>query len=129
MSSFDERLANERRHLLEGPAPDERPGGLGTVRFLAWCSGSAEQVIERAKAVLTVVNMHNAGEWPSEVRWRELLPSWFVLCCGPELSQEQAEAETARWRVLSRNEQIQWEEERAWSLANWTYRLSDNFFL
>jgi hypothetical protein len=121
MSSFHERLANERRHLLEGPAPDEKPGGLGTVRFLGWCSGNAEQVIERARAVLALVNQHSAGEPPSDVEWGELLPAWFVSRCGPELSQEQAEEETARWRALSRDEQIRWEEERRWSLADWIY--------
>jgi hypothetical protein len=121
MSTFQERLANERRHLIEGPAPAEKPGGMGTVRFMVRCSGNAEQVIEKAKAVLMVVNENSAGEWPSDDRWRELLPSWFVARCGPDLSQEQAEAETARWRALSRDEQIRWEEERRWSLANWIY--------
>lgn len=121
MSTFQERLAKERHHLLESPAPDEKPGGLGTVRFVAWCVGNAEQVIEKAKAVLMVINTHSDGEWPSDDRWRGLLPSSFVSRFAPELSQEQAEAEVARWRTLSREEQVQWEEERQWSLANWTY--------
>jgi hypothetical protein len=121
MSIVQEHLTNERRHLIESPAVDEKPGGMGTVRFIAWCSGTPGQVIEKAKAVLIAVSDNSTGEWPSTDRWRELLPSWFVARCGPELSQEQAEAETARWRGLSRDEQIRWEEERRWSLANWVY--------
>jgi hypothetical protein len=120
MSTFQERIANERRHLLDGPAPDEKPGGLGTVRFLGWCSGSAEQIIERAKAVLTVVNQHSAGEWPTDQTWRELLPAWFVARCGPELSQEEAEAEMARRKKLPPEEQKRAAEE-GWSLLNWIY--------
>lgn len=123
MSTFQKRLSNELHHLLESSASDEKPGGLGTVRFIAWCSSKAEQVIEKVKAVLMVVNNHSAGEWPSDDRWRELLPSWFVSRCAPDLSQEQAEAEAARWRALSRDEQVRWEEEREWSLANWIYWL------
>lgn len=121
MSTFQERLANEHRHLIEGPLPDEKPGGMRTVRFIAWCRGNAQQVIESSKVVLMIVNENSAGEWPNDDKWRELLPSWFVARCGPELSQEQAEAEMARWRTLTREEQVREEESELWSLSNWIY--------
>jgi hypothetical protein len=121
MSISPERLEKERRHLTEGPAPDEKPGGMGTVRFIARCPGNAGQVLDKAKAVLKAVNQHSTGAWPSDDQWREFLPEWFVSRCAPELTQEQAEAETARWRKLSREEQVRWEEERQWSVGNWVY--------
>lgn len=120
MPTFQERLQEEWRHLIEGPAPDEKPGGLGTVRFIAWCPANAAQVLEKAKAVLKVVNRHSTGEWPNDDKWKELLPNWFVKSCSPELSQAEAEAELARWRQLPREEQIR-EEEDLWSLSNWVY--------
>lgn len=120
MSTFQERLANERRHLLEGPAPDEKPGGLGTVRFIAWCSSDAEQVVERAKTVLKAVNKASMGEWPTDHAWRKLLPEWFVARFGPDLSQEEAEAEAARIIKLPPADQKRAAEE-GWSLRGWIY--------
>lgn len=120
MSLFEECIARERRHLLEGPAPDERPGGLGTVRLIVWCELGAEQVIERAREVLTLVNQHGAGEWPSDDDWRNSLPEWFVFRCAPDMSQAESDAELARWQSLSPEEQSEWAAE-PWSLENWIY--------
>lgn len=121
MSTHQESVAKERLRLGQRAPDDESPGGMGTVRFIARCIGNAPQVMERAKAVLKVINENSDGEWPSNDKWRELLPSWFVARCGPELSQQQAEAEAARWRSLPRDAQIRWEAERPWPLADWIY--------
>jgi len=121
MSTFANDLENERRRLMHGPRPGEKPSGLGTVRFRVRCPGNAEQVLEKAKAVLNIVNQRSSSDWPSEEEWRRALPAWFVSRFAPELSQERAEEELRRWRALSREEQIRWEEEQEWSLSNWIY--------
>lgn len=115
-----DRLANERRRLVSGPAADERPGGLGTVRFVACSQGNSADVILNAKTVLNVVNQVSRGAWPSGDGWRSVLPQWFVARCAPEMTVEEAEKEMARRKRLPRHEQDRAAREN-WSLLNWLY--------
>ncbi len=119
MSTFNDRLANEYRHLVVGPTSDEMPGGLGTVRFNVSCDANAEQVIGNAKEVLIAINRASTENWPTDAEWREILPDWFVDRCSPELSQKEAELELERRRKLSPELRTQAAEE--WSLLNWLY--------
>jgi hypothetical protein len=121
--SFQELLQREWRHLTYGVDPGEHPGGLGTNRFIARSKYNSQQTLDRAKAVLKIVNENSAGEWPSDARWRELLPDWFVSRCAPEMTKEEAQAETIKWRKLTREEQVRWDSEHQWSLGEWLYWL------
>jgi hypothetical protein len=118
---FENRLASERLHLIGGPAREEKPGGLGTVRFVAKCKGNAPEVLEKAKETLKAVNENSLPEWPSIDRWRQILPAWFVNRCAPERSQEEAENWLTWWKSLTPAEQKKVLAEEEWSLSNWIY--------
>ena len=53
--------------------------------FAVDCSGDADAVLGRATAVLGVVLEQDPADWPSDERWGELLPAWFLERCrgGP----------------------------------------------
>lgn len=93
------------------------------MRFIAKCPGDAPQVLERSKQVLKAVNENSLPVWPPDDRWPALLPEWFVDRCGPEMSQEEAEAWLAWWKALPDAEQKRVEADKAWSLFNWIYWL------
>lgn len=112
-------LEAERCRLDTPPAESDRPGGLGTVRFLARCPGDAPAVLARAAEVMRVVNHHSTGDWPTNDAWRSLLPGWFVHRCAPERTREEAETWLAQWRQLPPDEQSRMDRESAWSLLNW----------
>ena len=124
MSSFIEKIDRELRHLLDGVASDERPAGLGAVRFVVQCAGDSRQVLSKAKAVLTKVDQVAIEEWPADAILREALPGWFVARCAPEQTRDEAEASLKRWRTLSTDEQARVEREKEWSLSSWLYWLT-----
>ena len=76
--------SDELRRLWNGPRPDERPWPMDDA-FAVDCSGDADAVLGRATAVLGVVLEQDPADWPSDERWRELLPAWFLEPCrgGP----------------------------------------------
>ncbi len=114
-----DRLARELRHLKEGPSLDEKPAGMGMVRFVARCEGNSSQILAKAKTVLEKIDKASLHEWPSDSAWSKNLPEWFLARCAPELSQEKAEAELARRKSLPPEEQKRADDE--WSLLNWIY--------
>lgn len=114
-------LEAERRRLDTPPAESDRPGGLGTVRFLARCPGDAPAVLARALEVMRIVNRHSMGDWPTDDAWRALLPGWFVDRCAPEMTREESEAWMAQWRQLPPDEQSAMRRRTGWSLDGWIY--------
>lgn len=114
------RIQRELQRLSTSPCADEKPLGLGTVRFIAWSHGDAGGVLERAKSVLALLD-NNAGKKLDESTWKMILPPWFVSRCARQLSGEEAELELARLSRLSPREQLNLEKEAAWSLSNWIY--------
>jgi hypothetical protein len=96
-------------------------GGVGTIDVVA-TAPAPESVLGRCREVLAVVIDHQAGDWPDVSAWRELLPSWFVEAC-PDESPEETERWLAWWRSLPREQQVEAERARAWSLADWLYWL------
>jgi hypothetical protein len=121
--SMKERGQNERRHLVAPPDPNEKPLGLGTERLIVCCPGNANNVLEKAKSVLRIINQYDGENWPDQDHWKNILPDWFVRNCGPDLSSEEAEAELARLSNLSPQEQLEEEKTAVWSLSNWLYYL------
>ena len=111
----------ELRFLREGPRQGEKPGALGTVRFIARCPGNAHEVLRKTKEVLEVVLAHDKDDWPPDADWGTLLPEWFVSACAKEQSQEEAEASLKRWQSLPREEQGREEDERCWTVDGWMY--------
>jgi len=96
-------------------------GGVGIVEVVA-SAVAPELLLQRCREVLGVVIDHQAGDWPDVSRWRELLPSWFVEDCVDE-SPEETDRWLEWWRSLPREQQVEAEQARAWSLEGWLYWL------
>jgi hypothetical protein len=115
--SMDAEL--ERRHIATGPEPGERPTGLILMTVTAVSDGRAQDVLVRAKEVLSAVLANRDTSDLDE--WRRLLPPWFVDRCAPERTREEAERWLAWWRKLPPAEQGPAEDAKGWSLADWLY--------
>ena len=102
---------------------DEKPVGLGTVRFVAQCGTDSQQVLSKAKSVLTEVDQVALREWPGDSTWREILPAWFVARCAAEQTREEAETWLKWWRALPPDEQAEVERNKPWSLTAWLHWL------
>ncbi len=77
-------LVSERRRILEGPRPDEKPGAVATSAFRAICDQKARTVLDRAREVLlTVHRLGYAGVWPDFDRWNAEIPAYFRTNCAP----------------------------------------------
>jgi hypothetical protein len=117
------RVKDELRHLLMPNEPDEKPEGLGIVRFNVFCSGNSNDVLRKCKEVLEAVLRESSDKWPSDDCWLTILPPWFIQQCSEELSQEEEEKWLAWWRRLSPEEQNRVNQEEKWSLSDWLYWL------
>ena len=84
----------------------------------------AIEVVEKAKAVLRVINERSLGSWPSDADWGRLLPSWFVERCEPVKSEAESQAWLAWWRGLSDDQMADVERNQAWTLDGWLYSLT-----
>ena len=111
--------ADELRHLFTKPSPEDKVEGAGLILFNVHCSGNANQVHQNSREVLAVVLSQYEKNWPSENEWLQLLPKWFVERCAPERTIEEEEENLAKWRTLSREEQIRETEEELWSVMDW----------
>lgn len=105
MLDFKNAIVKEAERLISPPNDECKPEGMGTVRFVCQTNGDCREVIEKAKAVLQVVNRHSQGNWPDDEQWTQVLPKEFVAEFGPEMTAEAAEEEMARRRTLSLDQQ------------------------
>lgn len=110
--------AEELRHLSEGVHPNDYVKGMGLVVFEANCNNNAEYVLQKCKEVFQVILSYEHENWPSENEWYKLLPKWFISICASEKTPEEEEEYLAKWRKLSREEQIL-EEQNSWSVLEW----------
>lgn len=117
------RLAEELRRLDNGPAPGEKPGGAGTVRFIAPCPLGAAEVLDRVKSVLQTVDEVALSGGLSDAQWEARLPGWFTARCAPPVSREEAERRLAWEKSLPPDEQARLNRETEWSLDAWLYWL------
>jgi hypothetical protein len=115
----EDMTSDELRRLFDGPLPGEEPGGAGLETATARCAGDAPEVLARAREVMAAVLTNSAGTWPSELEWRELLPSWFVEACADEETPEQTRQRLARWEHMTLAERALETENEAWSVDNW----------
>lgn len=103
---------DELDRLLFGPEPGQKPGGLGTVWFVARCPGNSDVVLKRCKRVLgAALRLSSEGEFREEV-WASAMPSWFVNQCPAKPSQQELEALLR----LPLEERIRLERETRWPL-------------
>ena len=123
MLDFTNAIEKESVRLNTTPQADVKPDGMGTVQFVCHTKGDSDRVVEKAKAVLTLVNEHSRKAWPNNDQWRGILPEWFLAECGPELTVEQAERQVELERHLSFEQRAALEREARWSAADWTYWL------
>ena len=108
---------DELDRLLFGPEPGQKPAGMGTVRFVVYCPGNSDVVLERCKGVLeSALRLSSEGEFREDV-WASSLPSWFVARCPKELSQQALEE---RLR-LPLEERLRLEREERWPLQAFVY--------
>ncbi|MFM7887132.1 MAG: hypothetical protein ACKPCM_10675 [Pseudanabaena sp.] len=117
------KVTDELNHLLMLNEPDKKIGGLGIVRFNAFCSGNSNDVLRKCKEVLEAFLRGSGDKWPSDDCWLTILPQWFIQQCSEELSLEEQEKWLVWWRGLSPEEQSQLNKEEQWSLSEWLYWL------
>ncbi|HAZ45733.1 MAG TPA: hypothetical protein DDW76_36525 [Cyanobacteria bacterium UBA11369] len=110
---------DELRHLFAAPSSEDEVEGAGIILFNVYCPGNANEVLQNCREVLAVVLQQYEKNWPSDDEWQELLPKWFVERCAPERTIEEEEENLAKWRTLSREEQIREIEEELWSVMDW----------
>lgn len=113
------RFSDELRRIRAGPGVDEKPEGLGIVRFVASCPDGAAGCVGRAAEVLEVVVRNSMTGWLDDEFWPAVLPDWFVKACGPESTPEESAAWLAWWRTLSSVEKAKAEASVQWSLLDW----------
>ncbi len=112
---------DERRHLLEGPAREERPRGVGIVSITAKTHGDATSVLSRAQEVMRIIVDCAGTPWPKPDEWRALLPEWFLAASGPERTTEEIEQWLRWWRSLPPDISGRVEREQKWSLDDWLF--------
>jgi len=117
----DERYERELRRLAASAPAGESAPGTKPASFVATCRGDAEDVLARAKEVLRLVAVQALGDWPSEEKWRGILPGWFVDHFAPPMSEQELAVWVARWSAMSPRKQEKAARERPWSLVDWLH--------
>jgi hypothetical protein len=115
------QIESELQRLNGAPAPDEKPGGVGTVSFVARCPFGAKDVLARVISVWKIIDQVALSDWPTVEQWNMKLPEWFTSACTSPMTQQQADAWLAGWKRLTPVEQARAESEKKWSLENWLY--------
>jgi hypothetical protein len=123
MNTLEADLQAELRRLQFGPNQGER----AFVIRVSFTADDPAAVIARAREALMAVLTH-VRSWPTEERWPELLPAWFVRRCAPEqpdgpvdgLSSDAAASPLAAWQALTPEQQIA-HAQGPWALSDWLY--------
>lgn len=105
-------MSSEFERLKHGVKPDQTPGGMGTVRFIAKCNGDAETVLSTCKATLTAILELVGKRCSEESVWRSSLPKRFVDACPPFPSAEEMEA----YNQLPLEERVERDRTEGWPL-------------
>jgi hypothetical protein len=115
------KIQEELKRIRTRPAFDEKPDGVGTVRFFVHYEGFAETLLQRTKSLLVIVDKIALSGWLADEEWGSRLPEWFTNACSPSMSTAQAEEWLTTWRRLTREQQDEVEATKKWSLENWLY--------
>jgi hypothetical protein len=90
------------------------------IRVLLTCPAGASECLAKLQEVLEPIEQVGVA-WPTAESWERTLPHWFVSACAKPMSASEAEAYVARWRTMSREEQIEADKGEQWSLPDWLY--------
>jgi hypothetical protein len=85
----------------------------------------------KLKEVLITVNSIESSD-SLEVIQFEKIPAWFASECTKPLTETEMQIWLAKWRSLSTEEQLIFEEEKGWSLEDWLHWMKSenrNWFL
>lgn len=99
-----------------GPEPGQSIGGLGTVRIIARCAGDSEQVLAKAKEVLSILISNEPVSVTDLGKWADALPEWLVSQFVPEPTKEEMDI----YLALPYEERMKPEHNRP-SLKAWLY--------
>jgi hypothetical protein len=120
-----ERLQRELIFLRCGPRPDSKSLGVGTVRFDGSTAKESQEVIEKMKEVLTVLDefvIHEEREiWPDDAQLISILPPWFNQACALPMTELQSNALLIRRSKMTSIERRKSVEESQWSIDNWLH--------
>jgi hypothetical protein len=115
------KVADEVRHLADGPRQNELPDDELLVRVWLRSEAPVHAVVAKCKQVLDTVVQIDGDSWPSEALWAKILPVWFVEGCAPEESAEQKQQWLDWWRTLNDQDRSVAAQDREWSLAAWLH--------
>lgn len=110
----------ELQHLRLGAKFEDKVQGIGITKFNVQCSGNSQEVLYRSKEVLQIVFNQKDSDWPSNDKWRQILPKWFIDKCTKEKTEKEVQLWLQWWRKLPPQEKRKAEQELGWSLDNWT---------
>lgn len=103
----------ELTHLERGPSPDEQP--VGWLCQIEISGPDHVHVLERSRDVVRII-LQNSAPWPSDEKWRTLLPEWLIEQFIPGTTAEDLE----NWRNSQVNKpRIPVEDQ--WMLNTWLY--------
>jgi hypothetical protein len=83
--------------------------------------GSIDPVLPKIKELLSAIRKLSPEFLASGSNINSSIPVWFVEFCKPPLSPEEMKSWLKHWRSLKGQEQVNFEEEKGWSLADWLY--------
>lgn len=115
--------SEELRHLLQGAGGAELTGGVGTIAVIGKRRGRGNDILARARDVMSVILNEAEFLWPSPEVWRDKLPAWFVEATGPEKSGEELDQWLEGWRSLPPEAQARADAEQLWTLGDWLFWL------
>lgn len=122
MQVSDEKLQQillERERLTNPPQSTDKTTGVGIARFIVSCN-DAPAVLDLAKEVLVTVNHYSTQNWLSFNGWSNVLPSQFVDCCLPELTDVERKNQIQDWEQLSYEEKLdEASNDNKWTLSSW----------
>lgn len=109
-------MHDEGSRLRLGPAPNQKPNGVGLVRVILHASRPGD-VLARAKAVLSSIVQLEPARFNETAA--QHLPEWFIAACTPQPTQDEQEQWLAWWRTLDHKSKATAERERGWTLQEW----------
>ncbi|QIZ49465.1 hypothetical protein DWG24_01005 [Dickeya zeae] len=122
MKVSDEKLRQillERDRLKKPPQSTDKATGVGIARFIVSCD-DVPSVLGLAKEVLITVNHYSTQNWLSLNEWSNVLPSRFVDCCLPELTEADRKRQNQNWDKLSYEEKLEEaSNDNKWTLSSW----------
>lgn len=114
-----DRLLQVEQEWLKG-ASVSIPQGLFSRKII---SSADDAALARLRDLLRTVDNFKKIDWDDLQKLVGSLPSWFIGACSAPLAADEENIWLSRWRQLSGEERLKFEEERGWSAIDWLYWL------